>query len=307
MLSYKRGGLLIKLYNDDCRNILKLMPDESIDIVLTDIPYGINYDDWDVLHNNTNSALGGSSQHQKENTSFKRRGKPINGWSEVDKKIPYEYQEWCRTWIKDLYRVTKQASPILIFSSRRYLHRVCSALEDEGFLIRDILIWKKDRCHTKAQRVQKVLEKRGIYDNSYDNYRIGNLKPMYEPIIWAMKPYSHTLTDCVVENKIGGFYCQNSIVPSNIIEHPVNPRNEYHPTEKPTGLIEELIRRLSIDGNHVILDPFMGGGTTAIACINTNRNFIGIELESRYYNLAKNRINDHITNNDLQDKYNLIA
>jgi site-specific DNA-methyltransferase (adenine-specific) len=294
MLNYKRGGLLIKLYNDDCRNILKLMPDESIDIVLTDIPYGINYDEWDVLHSNTNSALGGSSQHQKENTSFKRRGKPINGWSEADKRMPYEYQEWCRTWMKDLYRATKQASPVLIFSSRRHLHRVCSALEDEGFLIRDILIWKKDRCHTKAQRVQNVLRRRGIYDDTYDDYRIGNMKPMYEPIIWAMKPYEYTLTDRIIKDKIGGFYCKNNIVPSNIIEHPTNPRNEYHPTEKPVELIEELIERFSIDSNHVILDPFMGSGSTGIACKNKDRSFIGIELDEDYFGIAENRINDYV-------------
>lgn len=296
-----------KVYHDDCRNVLKHIDDEMIDIVLSDIPYGISYDDWDILHNNTNSALGGSTPHQVENTSFQRRGKPINGWSEADKNIPYEYQEWCKTWAKELCRITKEASPILLFSSRRYLHRVCSALEDEGFLIRDILIWKKDRCHIKAQRVNKVLERRGIYDNSYDNYRIGNMKPMYEPIIWAMKPYRRTLTDCVVENKIGGFYCGNNIVPSNIIECPVNPRNEYHPTEKPIGLIEELIERFSIDDNHIILDPFMGGGTTVIASMNKERNFIGVELQGDYYNIAKERINDHINNNNLQDRYSLIA
>ena len=68
-----------ELYKGDCVDILKTLPDSSVDIVITDIPYGIDYSDWDVLHNNTNSALGGASEHQKENTSFKRRGKPING------------------------------------------------------------------------------------------------------------------------------------------------------------------------------------------------------------------------------------
>ena len=47
--------------------------------MLSDIPYGINYDEWDILHDNKNSALGGHSPHQKENTSFERRGKPNNG------------------------------------------------------------------------------------------------------------------------------------------------------------------------------------------------------------------------------------
>ena len=181
----------------------------------------------------------------------------------------------------------------MLFTSRRYSHRVCCALEDEGFLIRDILIWQKDKCNAKAQRINNVLHKRGIYDNVYNDYRLGNLAPMYEPIIWAMKPYKKTLTDCVLENKIGGFYGENDIIPSNILYCPVNKKNKYHPTEKPLKLIEDLIRIFSIDSNHIILDMFIGGGTTAIACINTNRNYIGFELDTKYYELANKRIEEH--------------
>ena len=181
---------------------MKDISDNFIDIVITDIPYGISYSEWDVLHNNTNSALGGTSKHQKDDTTFKKRGKPINGWSEADKKIPYEYQEWCSKWAKELFRITKEGSPILIFSSRRLQHRVCNALEDNGFMIRDILIWQKDKCNAKAQRISNVLKKRGINNDKYNNYRLGNLAPYYEPIIFAMKPYKTTLTDCILNNDI---------------------------------------------------------------------------------------------------------
>lgn len=282
-----------KIYNEDCIDGMKLLDDQSIDIVLSDIPYGINFDEWDVLHKNTNSALMGSTKHQEKNTTFKKRGKPINGWNEADKNISYEYYQWCRQWCKELFRVTKEASPILLFSSRRYLHRVCCALEDEGFLVRDILIWQKDKCNAKAQRINNVLHKRGIYDDKYNDYRLGNLAPMYEPIIWAMKPYKHTLTDCVLENKIGGFYGENDTIPSNIFYCPANKKNKYHPTEKPLKLVEDLIKVFSIDSNHIILDMFMGSGTTAIACINTKRNYIGFELDTTYYNLANERIQKH--------------
>lgn len=283
---------LNQIYNTDCRLGMKELNEESVDIVLSDIPYGINFDNWDVLHDNKNSALGGSSKHQKEDTSFRRRGKPINGWSSDDKKIPYEYQKWCRSWAKEVYRITKPASPVLIFSSRRYLHRVCSALEDEGFAIRDILIWKKDKCHTKAQRVNNVLHKRGVYDDVYSDYRIGNMKPMYEPIIWAMKPYKHTLTDCVADNQIGGFYCENDKVPSNIIEYPVNKKNKHHPTEKPLGLIKELLKVFSIKKEHVVLDMFMGSGTTTLACKEMGRKYIGFETDEQYYKTAISRLNN---------------
>ena len=86
--------------------IIKVIEDESIHLILSDIPYGISFEDWDVLHHNTNSALLGSSPAQeKAGKVFKKRGKPLNGWSEADKKIPKEYYEWCSKWAGDWLRV----------------------------------------------------------------------------------------------------------------------------------------------------------------------------------------------------------
>lgn len=67
----------------------------------------------------------------------------------------------------------------------------------------------------------------------------------------------------------------------------------YHPTQKPSELITELIKKYS-DDEAIICDPFMGSGTTGIACVNTNRNFIGIELDENYFNIAQKRINQAI-------------
>ena len=286
MLEDKRYELI----NSDCVDAMKTINDSFIDVVITDIPYGIGYSDWDVLHDNTNSALGGTSKHQKDDTTFKKRGKPINGWSEADKKIPYEYQEWCSKWAKELFRITKEGSPILIFSSRRLQHRVCNALEDNGFMIRDILIWEKDKCNAKAQRISNVLSKRGINDKKYQNYRLGNLAPYYEPIIFAMKPYKHTLTDCILENDIGGIYCDEDKIPSNIIKVNCNKKNLYHETEKPVDLIEKLINIFSINSEHIVLDFTMGSGTTGVACMKLGRKFIGIELDKNYFDIAEKRI-----------------
>ena len=79
-----------------------------------------------------------------------------------------------------------------------------------------------------------------------------------------------------------------------------------HVTPKPVPLIENIINHSS-NPNDIILDPFIGSGTTAIACINTGRNYIGFELNKEYYELAKNRINKYILDNNLQDKYSLIT
>jgi len=80
----------------NCLELLPRLEDESIDLFLSDIPYGISVNEWDVIHNNTNSALLGMSPAQEGKSAFRRRGKPIRGWSFADRNIPNEYQQWCR-------------------------------------------------------------------------------------------------------------------------------------------------------------------------------------------------------------------
>ena len=79
-----------------------------------------------------------------------------------------------------------------------------------------------------------------------------------------------------------------------------------HPTQKPVSLFEYLIKTYTTEGE-LVLDNCIGSGTTAIACINTNRNFIGIELQEEYYKLAINRVNKHIIDHNLQDRYDLLG
>ena len=93
---------------DGIRAIGKI-PDASVHLILSDIPYGIGAEEWDVLHNNTNSALLGSSPAQVEaGNVFRRRGKPLNGWSKADRTIPVEYQKWCAQFADKWLRVLKQ-------------------------------------------------------------------------------------------------------------------------------------------------------------------------------------------------------
>lgn len=83
-------------------------------------------------------------------------------------------------------------------------------------------------------------------------------------------------------------------------------KSALHPTQKPVALLEYLIRTYTNEGE-IVLDNCIGSGSTAIAAINTNRNFIGFELDGTYYNLAKDRINQHIIDLNVQDTYTLIA
>ncbi len=278
-----------ELWLGDCLDLMKKIPDKSIDIVISDPPYGINYLDWDILHNNTNSALGGSSPKQN-NSSFKRRNKPINGWNNEDKNIGLEYQKWCEIWLLELFRITKECSPILLFNSRRFYHRLCCAAENSGFLIKDMLIWKKDRAIGKAQhiiKVPKIIKFFNLNKNEIRNYRIGNLKPIFEPIAYIIKPYKNTVTDCFLKDRLGGFFSFGTDVKDNIFYY--NIETELHPTQKPLKLLEDLIKTFSFE-NQIILDPFMGSGTTCLAAKNLNRQYIGIDKEDKYYNIARKRI-----------------
>jgi len=87
-----------KIICGDSRQELKNIDSNSVYLIVSDIPYGISYDEWDVIHSNTKSALLGKSPAQEQSSVFSKRGKPLNGWSEADKKIPLEYYQWCLSW-----------------------------------------------------------------------------------------------------------------------------------------------------------------------------------------------------------------
>ncbi len=100
-------------------------------------------------------------------------------------------------------------------------------------------------------------------------------------------------------------FCGHEQYKHNVFQFPIG-KSKIHPTQKNLELFKELISDNSNEGD-LILDTCMGSGTTAIAAIDTNRNYIGFELNNTYYEIAKNRINKHIIDNNLQDRYNLIA
>jgi len=275
----------MKLLNGDSLELLRTLPSESIDALISDIPYGISFSDWDVLHTNTNSALLGSSPAQQG--VFAKRGKPLNGWSEADREIGKQYQEWNSLWLVEVLRVLKPASPILIMSGRQWQHRFILAMEEVGFVYKDLLIWDKVQAPARAQRINCVLEKRGLSEE--DNWRLGNLAPLHEPIIYGFKPYKigTTITDCFIKDGLGCFNAD--VANSNILRINSRVKDKEHETQKPVELMETLVKLVTKE-DAVVLDPFMGSGTTGLACKNLQRNFIGIEKDLNYFNIAKNRI-----------------
>ena len=146
----------------DCLERMKEIPDGSVDMILSDIPYGIDFDQWDITHKNTNSALLGQSPQNIKSNVFKRRGKPLNGWSQEDKERTKQFQEWCLTWLDEVYRVLKPCSPLLILCGRQNQHRFTCAAEDVGFVFKDVITWNKGKAPFRAQKVSNIYEQRGL-------------------------------------------------------------------------------------------------------------------------------------------------
>lgn len=280
----------------DALEYIPQLPDDSIHCFLSDIPYGINLDEWDVLHHNTNSALLGQSPAQIGKSGFKRRGKPIRGWNEADRRIPQEYQEWCYQWASLVYPKMKEGASLIIFGARRTLHRAIVAIEDSGFLLKDILAWEKPNAHHRAQKISGVLSKRGATAEAekWAGWRLGNLAPMWEPIAWFFKPYAHTITDVVLENEVGAMNVEavrmDGKNPANVLRfwfEKDEPR--LHEAQKPVTILEFLIK-LTTREEHIVLDPFIGSGSTAVACQNLNRRFIGFEINPEHVTQANDRL-----------------
>lgn len=271
------------------------MKPESVHAIITDVPYGIDYEDWDVTHKNTNSALGRKSPAQDKSKLFKRRGKPLNGWSASDTANGKQYQKYCTEFLTCFYHVLMPGSSCLCFNSRRLLAHLQVAAENVGFTTLDVIAWNKLNAPFRAQRVSEVFKRRNAKKlaKQYEGLRLGNLAPIWEPVLWLRKPYpvGGTVTDVLVKHGTGGF--QQDVMPYNgnligISAH-IASEIKVHPTQKPETLLTALVNLVSRPGQ-IVCDPYAGSGTTAAACVLSGRNFIGMELDKQQYKNMKARI-----------------
>ena len=153
-------------------------------------------------------------------------------------------------WIPEIYRVLKNDTHCYIFSDDRNLNDILTIGKKVGFKLLNILTWKKTK-------------------HCPNRYYLKNS----EFIVMFRKGRAKNI------NNMGTY----QILEFNNVEKKV------HPSEKPLDLLETLISNSSNMGD-VVMDPFMGSGTCGVTCKKLNRNFIGIELEEKYFNIAKGRI-----------------
>ena len=278
---------------------VKALPDSAVHLILSDIPYGIGADDWDVLHNNTNSAFLGSSPAQmKSGAAFRRRGKPLNGWSEADRRIPHEYQEWCESFASDWFRVLKPGGSALVFAGRRLAHRCIVAFEDAGFTLKDSIAWLKDRAPHRAQRLSVVYRRRGDTANAdrWEGWRLGNLQPLFEPVMWFVKPYriGATIADNVLAHEVGAYNDERFALltegPGNVIRSGFERgEGRLHIAQKPVKLLRALIELTTLT-DQIVLDPFCGSGSTLVAARSLGRRYVGFDINSEFVACAKERL-----------------
>jgi DNA modification methylase len=234
--------LQIDLHNGDCLELMKDIPDGSVDLVLTDPPYGTTACKWDSV-------------------------------------IPFEPM-----W-EQLHRIIKPKGAICLFGSEPF----SSALR-----MSNIKNYKYDWIWEKPQGVNPLLSKKQPL-NSIENISTFYKKQcLYNPQYESGEPYRvvRDKTERVCEVN-GHTFTQTETVntgfryPKRVLRYA--RENGNHPTQKPVALLEYLIRTYTNEGE-TVLDFTMGSGSTGVACVNTNRRFIGIELDEGYFNIAQKRI-----------------
>lgn len=216
---------MIDLRQGDCLELMKDIPDKSIDMIITDPPYSTPVITW-------------FGRKQVKNVA--------------DLSIQETYM---KTLKSEFERILKPEAPVFIFCDDRYYPSIYRAFYD----------WKN---------VQMLI---------WDKGKIGMGKPFrkrHELLIYANR------------ESIDYYRTENITHYPTVLNYSVVSEHErVHPAQKPVKLLQDLIIGFSKDGD-TILDCFMGSGSTGVACINTNRNFIGIELDEKYFNIAKERINN---------------
>ena len=201
-------------------------------------------------------------------------------------------------------RIIKDNGAIVLFGSQPFTSQL---INSNLKLFKYCLVWEKERPSNPA------LAKNQFMKWHEDICIFGKNKTKFNPQMEIRKEKNKRNNKLGITHNsdvYGNFKLQqgNGMAdfkyPSSVLKF--NVQRGLHPTQKPVALFEYLIKTYTQPGE-IVLDNCIGSGTTAIACINTNRNYIGFELNKEYYEIAKNRINKHIIDNNLQDRYNLIT
>lgn len=230
-----------KCYNGDCLELMKEIPDGSVDMILTDLPFGI-----------TDAPF--------------------------DNRIPFEPM-----W-EQFKRVTKHNAAIVLFSQMPF---------GAELIMSNRKMFRYEWCWLKTH-YSGFLNASKMPLKGHENILVFYQQlPTYNPQFTKGEPYTR-ICDRKSANYSNGKRFKQPDVISREFRYPVDYQlfrheKKYHPTQKPTELLEYLIKTYTNEGE-TVLDATMGSGSTGVAAINTGRNFIGIEIEENFYDIAQKRI-----------------
>jgi site-specific DNA-methyltransferase (adenine-specific) len=214
------------------------------------------------------------------------------------------FQRFMEPVCEQLHRVLKPGGFAIIFSQARLYGRLAVAAEDAGFEIRDMLGWTYEgqaKAFTQDHFVWRMdhlsTARRKEIIRSMNGRKTPQLKPCIEPMVLAQKPRQGTFVDNWMAHGVGLVDTEQSLdgrFPGNLMPCPKPTKAEKGPgcehlTVKPTRLLEHLIR-LFTQEDQIVLDPFLGSGSTALAAIAANRRYIGMEIEPSYVETSRNRL-----------------
>lgn len=265
---------LDKIYLGDCKQILKNLPDEKIDLIVTSPPYA----------DNRKSTYGGV---------------PIK-----------KYVEWFLPISLELKRVLKPTGSFILNIKERavngerqtYVIELILEMKKQGWLWTEEYIWHKKNCYPGKwnNRFRDAWE-RCLQFNKQKKFKMYQEAVMVPMGKWATKRLSRlSESDWARDvSKVGSGFGKNVsnwlgrnlVYPTNVLHLATECSNRNHSATFPVTLPTWFIKLFTEEGD-VVLDPFMGVGTTALACINLKRSYIGIELKKEYYDLALKAVGD---------------
>ena len=235
---------MIDLYKDDCLEVMKDIPDGSVDMILCDLPYGTTQNKWDSV-------------------------------------IPFE-----PLW-KQYKRICSGA--IVLTASQPFTSALVMSNVDD---FKYAWVWEKGAAtgHLNAKRMpMKLHEDVLVFSGRNHQYNPQDLIPYNK-----VTKRGNNGTNFGKSGKEN--FQEWTNYPRSILKF-VGDIEPMHPTRKPVALMEYLLKTFTHEGE-TVLDNCMGSGTTGVACVNTNRNFIGIEMNEKYFEIAKKRIEEAKKPND---------
>lgn len=308
------GTLLLGLHQGNALDHMRSLPDASVDMVCTDPPYFLDGlgDGWNkaALDKKGASAIVGN----------------LPKGMRFDRDQSRKFHAFYQTVSAEVFRVLKPGGAFLSFSSPRLYHAMAWAIEEAGFEIRDMIGWIYTQSQVKAFSQDHIIENdktrsadaKAALKAATAGWKTPQLKPAIEPICLAVKPNQGRFIDNFETYGTGlmntvttGVGTDGAFFPANVVTTEPLPthaemdrvflvpkptkaeKGDYntHLSVKPVALIRHLIR-LFTKPDAVVLDPFMGSGTTAVACIQEGRRWVGYDTNAEYIAIANKRIEE---------------